>query len=202
MAQIRSIIRAVIFSITGIIVAFLIIRIGLDLVNADRTNTILSLLYGLTDFLISPFDNIIVINNQQLLFLNVNAILAVGIYVFSAVIVSEIITGFTHDNVEDIVQNVVDGMFKFLELTLGLRIVFELFGVLEKFNGPVFVRSIYALTKWSQLFPLSFPFGSGYIDLAAIIVLIFVVAIDIISEKFISALFARARTIKTVTVRR
>lgn len=200
MTEIRSRVRAVIFGITGVIAAFLIFRIGLDLVGASSANSFVKFLFDISDFLMSPFSGLVEVGITGVQArLNFDAILALGVYVTSAIIFAEIVTAFLYDNVEDIVQNIVDGIFKFLEFILFLRIIFELFALTSRSVIPDFVNTIYGLTSWTQGILFDVPLGEGALDLSSIVVLVIIVILDITTEKLIRSIFEQRR--KRIKVR-
>src|SRR5690606_18094697 len=111
MNEIRSRVRAFIFGVTGIIVAFLVFRIGLDVTGSTGEEPFTKFIYDISDFLISPFLGLVdtgtvLVTNA----LNFDAILAVGVYIVGSIILAQIVAAFLHDNIEDILQNVVDGI--------------------------------------------------------------------------------------------
>lgn len=196
MNEIRSRVRAIIFGITGIIVAFLIFRIGLDLIGASTTNAFVKIIFDISNYFITPFIGLIEVQVSGIPSrLNFDAILALGVYVTFAIIFAEIVTAFLYDNVEDILQNIVDGIFKFLEFILFLRIIFELFALTSRAVLPQFVNTIYSLTNWTRGILFDIKIGEGFLDLSAVIVLIIIVTLDITTENLIRNFFEQRRKI-------
>lgn len=191
-AEVRARIRAVIFAITGFISAFLFLRIILDLISADSTNVLVSLINQITTPLISLFSNLVVLPQTGILALiNTEAIIAFIVYILAAIAISEIITAFIYENFKDILQNIVDALFKVIEALLILRIVFDLFGIGLALTSPAFVKFIYTSTAWSQGILFDQTFLSGKINLSAIISLIIIVVIDLATERFLDSLYDR-----------
>lgn len=194
MNEIRSRVRAIIFGITGIIVAFLIFRIGLDLIGASTTNAFVKIIFDISNYFITPFIGLIEVQVSGIPSrLNFDAILALGVYVTFAIIFAEIVTAFLYDNAEDILQNIVDGIFKFLEFILFLRIIFELFALTSRAVLPQFVNTIYSLTNWTKGILFDIKIGEGFLDLSAVIVLIIIVTLDITTENLIRNFFEQRR---------
>lgn len=194
MDEIRSRVRAFIFGVTAVIVAILVFRIGLDLMGGDASVPFLKVLFDVSDFFINPFYGLIDLNVGGVTSsLNFNAMLALGIYIISAVILVEIITGFLYDNLEDIIQNIVDGLFKLVEFVLFLRIVFELFALTSREVLPGFVNFVFGLTNWTQGFLFDIRVGDGSIDLGAIVILVLVILLDIASGRMVRSIFEYRR---------
>jgi len=190
LANARTQIRAVIFSIAGIIIAIIFFRISFEILGASRSGIVAELVYGLSDWFINPFVGTVQLpETSSFRILNIDAIVAMGVYMLGAIALSEILTAFLYDKFEEIIQNFVDGIFKVIEFLLFLRIVFDLFGVVIRESIPDFVRSIYSLTEWAQgiLFPIQI--GAMKINVSTIIVLVIVVVFDLLCERFIASIF-------------
>ncbi len=203
MKELRTQFRAIVFGITGIIVAFLLFRVGVDLIGASTSNPLVGFIHTVSNFFISPFAGIIVLPIGTFSNLNVDALLSAGIYILAAIAFTEIVTAFMQDTLEEIIQNVVDAIFKFVEFLLILRIVFELFGVLDNASSPAFVRAVYGLTGWSQGVLFRIGFGNGFVDFSAIICLVIVAVLDLLCERFLASLFKQVTKLtETVRVKR
>lgn len=186
----RSRIRAVIFAILGIIEAFLFLRITLDLISADSSNGIVSLVSQITSVFIFPFEGLITLPQSGILmFINEAAIIAFIVYILVAIALSEFITSFLFDNFKDVFQNFVDAIFKFLESFLILRILFDLFAVGLNLESPLFVKVIYGSTEWAQGVIFEQPFLSGRINLSTLLWLIIIIVIDLLTERFVDGVF-------------
>ncbi|MCD4743267.1 MAG: hypothetical protein K8R67_12405 [Desulfobacteraceae bacterium] len=192
MAETRSKVRAIILGMIGIIAAILVFRIALDLIEASTSNVFVNIIHWVSNIFIFPFENIISLPNNMLM-LNVDAITALVIIVLAGIAISEIVTAFLYDNFEDIIQNVIDGIFKVIEFFLVLRILFVFFQV--EYNGgstSAFVKAVYDLTAWTQgLIQNPFDIFGSFLDVSALIVLVIVVIIDIVTESFLNGLFRR-----------
>ncbi len=200
-ADLRVKVRGFILAIAGAIIALIAIRIGLDLLGASKENVIVNFIISLSDIFIKPFNGLVELPDTiGLKFINTDAIIAAIVYGLAAIAISEIITGFLYENLEDIIQNIVDGLFKVIEFLLLIRIVFQLFGIFNVPAAPTFVHSIYGLTEWSQGIVLKVNFLTGYIDLSAIIALVIVVVVDLLAERFLNSIFKQVRgAYKSVT---
>ena len=186
----RSRIRAVIFAILGIIEALLFLRITLDLISADSSNGIVSLVSQITSVFIFPFEGLITLPQSGILmFINEAAIIAFIVYILVAIALSEFITSFLFDNFKDVFQNFVDAIFKFLESFLILRILFDLFAVGLNLESPLFVKVIYGSTEWAQGVIFEQPFLSGRINLSTLLWLIIIIVIDLLTERFVDGVF-------------
>lgn len=179
-SEIRSKVRAVILGITGLLIAFLFARVVLDLIQADKQNPFVEFIKQISDFLAEPFESLAV-NDTGVATINVDALISIFMYFIIGLILSEIITAFIYDNLEDIIQNFIDAIFKIFEFIFFLRIVFDFFEVNERAK---FISGIYDLTNWSnnliQIDPLD-----GRINFSAIIMLIIIIIFDILTESLL-----------------
>lgn len=201
-ADLRVRVRGLILAIAGAIIAVIAIRVGLDLLGASKDNVVVNFIVNLSNFFITPFNGLVELpDTVGLKFINTDAIIAAIVYGLGAIAISEIITGFMYENVEDIIQNIVDGLFKVVEFLLLIRIVFQLFGIFNIPTAPQFVHSIYGLTDWSQgIISATPPFLSGKIDISAMIALAIIVILDLLAERFLNSLFKQVRSAyKSVT---
>lgn len=190
MAELRYRIRAIILGIAGLIVALLFIRILLQLLGASTANTIVNFFFGLSEIFIQPFRNAVTLPpGTPLQILNIDALVAIGIYVLGAIALSEIITAFLYDTAEDIIQNLVDAVFKVIEFLIFIRIVLDLFAIFDRRVAAAFIQNIYNLTDWASNLINPMPIGSGSLNVSAIIVLSIVVILDIFTERFLASIF-------------
>lgn len=198
-ADIRTKIRAVILTSVGVIVALLFLRVALDLISASENNILVGLINSITDFFSSPFKNVIEIpEDTGIDNLNVDALVAALVYVLGGIALSEIVTAFVYEKFEDIFQNFVDGLFKILEFLILLRIVFYFFDIgLNRSIAPSFIKLVYDLTEWTQSTGLGITFLDEYLDWNAIIILIIIVVLDLLAERFLDSIFKRIETTYT-----
>lgn len=200
MADVRYRLRAIILGIAGIISAVLVLRILVQMLGGSTGNILISALYSVSNFFISPFANSVAIPAGTLPGINIDALVAIGIYIFIGIALSEILTAFLYDNATDIIQNFVDGIFKVIEILLFIRIILDLFSLYDRVNAPAFIQSILSLTDWTQGIIQGIPVLNGVLNLSAIIALIIVVVIDIFTERFLASILDGAgRVTKTVT---
>src|SRR5688572_2471833 len=119
MADLRYRIRALILGIAGIIVAILFIRIILQLIAVPTSSVFVQFFYAISDFFIYPFQNAIEIPaGNPIQAVNVDALVAIAIYVLGAIALSEILTAFLYDSAEGVIQNLVDAVFKVIEFLI------------------------------------------------------------------------------------
>ncbi|MEP7103417.1 MAG: hypothetical protein ABI721_01760 [Candidatus Dojkabacteria bacterium] len=204
MADLRYRVRALILGVAGLIAAILVIRILVQMVGASTGNILIDAIYSVSNFFIYPFANAVSVpSGVALPNINVDALIAIAIYVLLAIAISEIITAFLYDNITDIIQNFVDGIFKVIELLLFIRIILDLFNLYNRINAPSFILSIFALTDWTQGIIQGIPVLNGMLNISAIIALIIVVLLDIFSERFLASILDGAgKVTKTVTTTR
>ncbi|MEO6729002.1 MAG: hypothetical protein ABIM99_03705 [Candidatus Dojkabacteria bacterium] len=200
MADLRYRLRAIILGIAGAISAILVLRILVQMLGGNTSNILISALYSVSNFFISPFANAVAVPAGTLPGINIDALVAIGIYIFIAIAVSEILTAFLYDNATDIIQNFVDGIFKVIEILLFIRIILDLFNLYDRINAPTFIKTIFSLTDWTQGIIQGIPVLNGSLNLSAIIALIIIVVIDIFTERFLASILAGAgRVTRTVT---
>lgn len=202
--NLRTQIRSVIFAIAGFIIILIFFRLALEMLGASRSG-LLEIIYSLSDFFINPFIGTIILpENSSFRIVNVDAIVAMGVYLLGSFALSEILTAFLYEKFDEIVQNVVDGILKVIEFLLFLRIMFDLFGVILRSDIPDFVRTIYSLTEWAQGILLPIQIGSMKFNISTVIVLIIVIILDLFCERFIASIFKNFNqgfTTVTTTVR-
>jgi uncharacterized protein YggT (Ycf19 family) len=192
MSEARRKVRGIILVITGIIVSLLVLRFFLILFQADRSNAIVGLILGPSDLLVSPFRDFI--NPGILPTFDLATILGVVVYAVAGILISEIITGFMYEDPLDIVDNVVDGIFKVIEFFLIVRIVLKLFGMSAA--GASFVATIYSATDWTVGILPPINVLSGVLEISTVIVLIIVVVIDVAMEGMIASLKSKLKESK------
>lgn len=188
MTQIRTKVRAIILAITGLIVAILIVRIGLDLFSASTSNSFIKFFFDISNPLIDQFDGVIEQSrNSSFRNVNVSAIVAIVIYAILGILISEIVTSFLYESYENIVQNLVDIFFKVLEFLVFSRIVIDFFLIQDR---ATFIQRINDLTNWTQDAFIAVKFLEGRVNLSAIIILIIIVVFDIVTESLIKSIFS------------
>lgn len=190
-AELRSKTRGIILTIGGILAFLVLVRVVFDFIKVGRGNFLVNFFYGITDILINPFVGSIGLSlGGGLALVNLDAIISIIFYVLIAIVASEVITAFLYEHVEDIIINLIDGVFKIIEFLVFLRIVFNFFNVSTNQIIPDVVRGIMALTNWTSGVVAPIPIsGIGILDLSAIIVLFLVIILDIFSERFLYAIF-------------
>lgn len=186
-ADIRSKVRSIILSVTAVIAVFMVFRIVIDFLELRNNNVFINFIKDISDIFISPFEGFVIISDtSDLSIINFDAIVGLVVYVFIGVLISELITSFLHDTVEDIIQNFIDAIFKVIESLLFIRIVFDFFYVETK-SG--FSNFIYSSTDWASGLIGNTELLDGRLNLSVILVLIIVVILDMVSEGFLNSLF-------------
>ena len=198
-AELRSRFRVIVFAVVGVIIALLVFRIIFDIAGAYQTNVIVQFIYTLTTPLISPFYGFVRSPITPVIGLNIDAIIAIIGYLVGAIIFAEIVTSFMEESSEQVVENLIDGLFKLVEFLLLIRIILEVFGIYETFISPGSVRAIYELTNWSQGILPRFQYGTGFLDASAILCLIIVAILDAVIDSVLNSLFNRIKRSKKVT---
>lgn len=186
MENLRETLRNLIFGAVGLIVFTLFLRIIFDIAQVENDFFLRNPINLISDFFAYPFKGIIVINNPNLTLLNTDAAVSLGIYIVLGYLIAKVVTGFMYDTLYDITQNFVDGVFKIAEFIVILRILFQLFGVLPSLRSSAFVDSVFSWTEWTQTLLFRVPFGTGYIDLSAIVWLLILIVLDIFSGRYLA----------------
>lgn len=182
----RNLIRNIIYGAVGLISAVLILRIIFDLAQAGNNVFLKQTIVVVSDFFSYPFRSIINVSSSALVNLNADAVVSLLIYIVLGYLITKVVTGFLYDTLYDIVQNFVDGIFKILEFIIILRIIFQLFAVLPTLSSSAFVDAVYSWTNWTQSLLFRIPFGSGYIDLSALLWLGIIIIFDIFSGRYLA----------------
>lgn len=186
-SDLRVRVRGVILLITGIIVTFIVLSIILDILNVSDSNIITGFIYSVAGFFIYPFVGLISFGSSSII--NADAVLALIIYILGGIVIAEIITAFLYEKFYEIFQNVVDAVFKIVELLIFLRIILGVFNAQNVFL-PL-TKTVLSLTNWTQGIAPAFPVGTAKLDLSALIVLGIIIVLDVISERIIESFFKR-----------
>lgn len=195
MKQTRDTVRNIILAITGVVMLVITLRFLLDLFSSS-TNSLISAVRSISDIFIIPFSNIVNIglNNN----FNVDAIVAFIIWLVIGFIITGLVTSVLYEKIEDIVFNFVDAIFKFIELLIFLRIVFDFFLINP---SQSFVRVVFDLTEWVNIGLIRTDVLDNRINFDAIIVLFVVVVIDLLIEFILNSVFYEDVSRKNFTKR-
>jgi len=199
MENFRETLKNLIYGAIGIISAFLVIRIIFDIAQSTDTSFLSVFINGVSDIFIYPFKGIISITNPSLQGINTGAVIGLGVYSIGGYLIAKIVTGFMYDNLYDITQNFVDGFFKVFEFIVGLRILFEVFAVLPSLTSSAFVDTIFSWSEWTQSLLFRVPFGSGYINLSAIVWFIILIILDVFSGRYLAKVLGGTVVIATAS---
>lgn len=179
-ADLRKRVRALILGITGFIIALIFMRVVIDFLDPGADSGFADLIIEITDLFISPMEGLIELSTaSEIDQLNVTALLAIFIYFVTGLVLAEIITAFIYDNVNDVILNFVDGLFKLLEFLIFLRIIFDLLQVNQKVG---MVKTIYSMTNWAEGAVVDLKILDDRLDISIVLILIFIVILDIVSE--------------------
>ncbi len=184
----RTRIRSILLAILGVIVAVIFIRIILDFFGADSTSSFVSFFNNFSDFFIEPFDKLIDVNNQNTTNINFDALAAFFIYLVLGLLIIEVICAFIYDSIEDIIQNLVDAIFKIVEFFLLVRIILDFFLINQQIP---FINTVYTATDWASNIFFRRDFIDPRVNFSAIVVLIIVVILDLFMESLLDALFKK-----------
>ncbi len=194
-------IKVIILGITGFIIAILVLGALLNVLGMPKTDFPSSLIQGVGNIFILPFKGLLSLPTQgKFDVISADAIIACIMYALGGLILVEFITSFLPRNPGDIIQDLIDAVFKVIEFILVLRIVFELFNILNGQGSSPFVQTIYGLTDWTQLVSFRVQFFGGNINLLAIVALVIVAIIDSLTESFLISIFLQIKGGVTRTV--
>lgn len=179
-SDLRKKIRSIILGLTGLIIALIFMRVVIDFLDPNAKSGFARFMIDLTDIFINPMEGLIELSTaSEIDQINLTAILAIFIYFVAGLILAEVITAFIYDNIADVILNVVDAIFKIVEFILFLRIIFDLLEVNKEVS---MVQTIYTMTDWAEEAIVSIKLLDDRLDISIILVLIFVVILDIVSE--------------------
>ena len=186
MTEIRTCVRAIILAVTGILVVLVLVRLVLQLIGANASQPIVSLILNLSEFLVAPFREFNSFLNSASTDIGAN-ITALMVVVVGGLLVSDVVTAFLHDNVTDIVMHFVDAIFKTLEAILMVRLVLKLFGIPAV--AGLFVSNIYDTTSWANgVFPAIKVFNSGVLELSTLAIIIIIAVVDFSTESLVASM--------------
>lgn len=185
MAELRTKIKQIIFTITLAIIAILILRLLLDLLGLTNKNAFFLFLKSLSDIFIGPFQGIIAQDiNRDLVFFNFDVFISIGFYILLGVMLAELCTFFLYDNFKLVLIHFFDIVFKLIESLFILRIILDVFLVK---TGTSIVKIILDLTNWTHGVT-NINFFDGRIYLGTFLVLVVVVVFDYLVDAVLRAL--------------
>lgn len=179
MKQIRDTVRNIILVGTGFILVFIVLRFFLDLFSSNN-NGIVKVIRDISNIFIEPFSNIV--SSGPASNFNGDALIAFVFWLVIGFIVAGIFTSFLYENIEDIVLNIIDALFKLVELLIFLRIIFDFFQINP--NGQ-FTKVIYQLTNWADVNIIQTDILDGRLNFNLIIVLVIIIIFDLLIESVI-----------------
>jgi hypothetical protein len=182
MKQIRDTVRNIILVGTGFILVFIVLRFFLDLFSSNN-NGIVKVIRDISNIFIAPFSNIA--GSSAASNFNGDAIVAFIFWLVIGFIIAGIITSFLYENIEEVFLNIIDALFKIVELFLFLRIIFDFFRIDSKGE---FAKVVYQLTSWADINIIQTSVLDNRINLNLIIVLVIVIIFDLLIESVIEGL--------------
>lgn len=185
MKEIRELIRALIYSLAGIIIFILAVRLLLDVTNLTAN---LVWYRSFSDFFMSPFANVVDTITIGRASLDLTVLFAMFSYLMLASLLEQLLLTFFWADVRLIFIEIIVSIFKLFEYLLLYRIVIKLF------EGPGVSSLKTKVYAWSDklVAPLDFipawQVGVGAIDLAALVLLILIVMLDLFVEMALASL--------------
>lgn len=194
MQDLRVRLRTVILGITGLIVVFLIFRIILEILEANQGNFLISFFFSVSSFFLVPFLGAVPTEIASVIpQLNFDAVIAILIYIFIGIGISEVMTAFLYDTGEEIIIHFLDGLLKIVEFLVFFRIVIDLFGLFPRAVAPGFIQFVYNATDWSTGIFAGIKVASGTVNISSIFILLILIVMDIYLERSLRGAFAGFR---------
>lgn len=184
MKETRRKTKGFIYSIGAAIIALILIRFVLKILGASPSNTFIDIFYQISFIFVSPFQGIANDIQNGIVIVEFTSIISIVLWLAIILIIAEFITSFMYDEARDIILNLVDAFFKFLEFFLIARLFMRAFGVNLGVNG--FVDVIYSIagivyTPFQGIAPgITVP--TGVIEISTLIALIIVIVFDIVTD--------------------
>lgn len=193
MASLRAQIRVIVFGIFGIALAIVLVRMLLVLVGANRDSQFVVFWFDMSNFFVGAFRDMYPRLQDQLLTIRVElySVFAMVVYLILAVLTQKSATSFASSSKLDIVKDIIDSMFKFLEFFLIARFLLKLTG------GSIeseFVRFIYGISAlvyepFKDILPAVRIEDFGIIfESSTLIAIIVIIIFDLVTEGIIDSL--------------
>ncbi len=191
MEDLRTRLRSIILGITGVIIVFLVLRIILELLDASQGNFLVSFLFSVSSFFLSPFVGAVPSTISSVISqLNFDALIAILAYIFIGIGIAEVLTSFLYDTAEDIFVNLLDGLLKIVEFLIFFRIIIDAFGLFPRTTAPGVIQFVYSSTDWTQGVFSGIKIPSGVVNISSIFILLILVVLDIYLERMLRGMFA------------
>lgn len=184
MVHLRVKVKQIIFTITLIIIALLILRILLDLVGLSNSNAFFQLIKSISDIFITPFQIIDPSIQRELSFFNFDVFISIGFYILLGILLAEICTFFLYENFKLVIINFFDILFKLFESIFILRILLDIFYIR---TGGGITRIVLDFTEWSHSVT-NIILLDGRIYIGTVIVLGIIIVFDYLTDAVLRAL--------------
>lgn len=191
--QIRRIVSIAIYGLVSVVVALIIVRIFLLVIGANTSSPAVSFIYNASDTFVGMFKGIypnIVVNSGQFI-IEIYSIIALFFYVSVAFLVSKSINSVVEADIIQIIINLIDTGFKFLEFILILRFIFKLTGasVASQFLVVLYQVSNIIYEPFKGILPgFTIPSINAVFETSTIIAIIIIIVFDVVSEGIIAHL--------------
>lgn len=179
MLEARKKVRKLIFAITGVVVAIIIIRLALEFLLANKDHFLAEFVFAISNPLVQIFWGTFTDSGLGLLQVPMELAIAIVFYIFAGILMASLITSLIQDKASRILAELLDTLFKFLEFLLIARLVLKLFGVAPE---SAFVETVYGLTNWVGTLLPTIDILGGVLELSTLFILVVVVVFDLISE--------------------
>lgn len=191
--QIRRIISLAVYGFVSIIIALIIVRIFLLLIGASNTAPVVSFIYSASDVFVGIFRGIypdIIVNKGQFI-IEIYSIVGLFFYVCVAFLTSKSIRSVIESDAIQIMTNLIDTGFKFLEFVLILRFLFKITGasVTSQFVTILYEVSNIIYEPFKGILPgFTIPSLNVVFETSTIIAIIIIIVFDVLTEGVIAHL--------------
>lgn len=196
MEEFRSRVRKLMYALGAIPLVLILLRFLLFLFGADYTGGIVKLIYDAGGLFVIPFKGLVVDVVRGSAGVEFTAIVAIVAWIGIIIVITELVTSFMYERLGEIMVNLIDVLFKFVEFFLLVRLLSRFFGIKSGANELLDV--IYAIAgvvyePFSGIAPGIQVGSSGILELSTLIALIIVGVVDYVSDGILTNLIAKSR---------
>lgn len=201
MEELRSRVRKFMYALGAIPILFILLKFLFFLIGIDRTSVLINFIYSVADIFIVPFKGLVVDVVKGTAGVEFTALVAIVAWIGIIIVITELVTSFMYETIGEILVNVIDVIFKFIEFFLLVRLLASFFGI--KAGANELLDVIYAIagivyTPFSGIAP-GIPIGSGgMLEISTLVALIIVAAVDYVSDGILSNIFLGEKKEKPV----
>lgn len=181
--QLQNIAKGFFVFLFGLIDISLILRFILKLIGASTSSSFVAFVYEFSQSFYEPFAGTLKDFDAQKFVIEINTVIGILVIFLAGFVVYKVIEGAFQNTGLEIFAGLLDAFFNFLEVILGLRLLFKLLNA----NQNTFIKFLYTLSDiFYQPFEgliKSIVVNNYVFETATLIAIILIVIVDIISEK-------------------